>query len=77
MVPQRLVAEGRRPALECVTNQLRANGFTSRGEAASSTGIAAVNLNDALDLTFSIDLGTDSDVCTFDELVVEYLPVAP
>lgn len=59
-----------------ITNQLRANGFTSRGGAASSTGLANVNLNDPLNLEFSIDLGTDSDVYTFDELTVEYLPAA-
>ena len=63
-------------APEGVTNQLRANGFTSR-TTTCVTGSAAVNLNDALDLTFSIDLGTDSDVYTFDELVVEYLPAPP
>jgi len=56
-----------------ITNQLRANGFTSR-TTTCVTGSAAVNLNDALDLTFSIDLGTDTDVYTFDELTVEYLP---
>ena len=54
-------------------NSLRANGFTSRSTN-SVTGSAAVDLNTALDLTFSIDLGTDTDVYTFDNLTVEYLP---
>lgn len=55
---------------------LRANGFSSRTGAAGITGLAVVNLADALDLTFDVDLGTDTDVFTFDDLTVEYLPSA-
>lgn len=55
---------------------LRANAMTSRGGITQLTGSANVNLAAALDLTFEIDLGTDTDVFTFDELTVEYLPAA-
>jgi hypothetical protein len=56
---------------------LRANGLTSRGGSVQGTGLAAVDLSLAQSLTFEIDLGTDTDVFTFDELTVEYLPPAP
>ena len=56
---------------------LRANGLTSRGGAVQGTGLAAVDLSLAHNLDFEIDLATDTDVFTFDDLTVEYLPPAP
>lgn len=55
---------------------LRANAVTSRGGIVQLTGLASVDLSQPLDLTFEIDLATDSDVFTFDELTVEYLAEA-
>jgi hypothetical protein len=52
----------------------RANASSSRGGAVLSTGLAAVDLTAAQNVTFEIDLATDSDVYTFDDLTVEYLP---
>jgi hypothetical protein len=53
---------------------LRSNAASSRGGAVLSTGLAAVDLTALQDLTFEIDLATDTDVYTFDDLTVEYLP---
>ena len=53
---------------------LRANGLSSRGGAVQGTGLAAVDLSLAHSLAFEIDLATDTDVFTFDDLTVEYLP---
>lgn len=53
---------------------LRTNALSSRGGAVLSTGLAAVDLTAAQNLTFEIDLSVDADVYTFDDLTVEYLP---